>query len=122
MKKELEEEYVIYTIHWYVKANNTYIKEYDKNNESSYLKYLDVNNLYGWALSQKLPVNRFEWIEETSQFDEDFLTNYNNESDEGYLMLIWSWCSVPRKITWTSWWLIIFTRKIENLKSRKTCY
>ena len=120
MKKELEEEYVIYTIHWYVKANNTYIKEYDKNNESSYLKYLDVNNLYGWALSQKLPVNRFEWIEETSQFDEDFLTNYNNESDKGYLMLIWSWCSVPRKITWTSWWLIIFTIKIENIKSRKT--
>ena len=49
---------------------------------------MDVNNLYGWALPQKLPVNRFEWIEETSQFDEDFLTNYNNESDEGYLMLI----------------------------------
>ena len=43
------------------------MKEYDKNKES-YLKYWDVNNLYGWAMSQNLPVNKFEWIENTSQF------------------------------------------------------
>ena len=60
------------------------MKDYDKNKESSYLKYWDVNNLYGWAMSQKLPVNNFEWIKDTSQFNEDFIKNYNEESDEGY--------------------------------------
>ena len=49
------------------------MKDYDQNEESSYLKYLDVNNLFGWAMPQKLPVNKFEWIENTSQFNEDFL-------------------------------------------------
>ena len=74
------------TSHRYAKANNKYMKNYDKNKELSYLKYWDVNNLYGWAMSQKLPVNKFEWIEETSQFNEDFITNYNEESDEGYFL------------------------------------
>ena len=49
------------------------MKDYDKNKESSYLKYWDVNNLYGWEISQKLPVNNFEWIKNASQFKEDFL-------------------------------------------------
>ena len=42
------------------------MKNYDKNKESSYLKYGDVNNLYGWAMSQKLPVDGLSWVEETS--------------------------------------------------------
>ena len=42
------------------------MKDYDKNKESLYLKYRDVNNLYGWEMSQKLPVNKFEWIEEAA--------------------------------------------------------
>ena len=62
------------------------MKDYDKNKESSYLQYWDVNNLYGWAMSQKLPVNNFEWIKDTSQFNEDFIKNYNEESDEGYFL------------------------------------
>ena len=37
-------------------------------------------------MSQKFPVNKFEWIEDTSQFNEDFIKNYNEESDEGYFL------------------------------------
>ena len=62
-----------HAIHRYAKTNNKYMKDYDKNKESSYLKYWDVNNLYGSAVSQKLPVNYFEWIEDTFQFNEDFV-------------------------------------------------
>ena len=40
------------------------MKEYDKNRELSFLQHWDVNNLYDWAMSQKLPVNNFEWIKE----------------------------------------------------------
>ena len=59
------------------------MKDYDKNKESSYIQHWDVNNLYGWAMSQKLPVNYFE---DASQFIEDFIKNYNEESDKGYLL------------------------------------
>ena len=52
------------------------MKYYDKNKESSYIQYWDVINLYGWAMPQKLPVNNFEWIKDTSQFNEDFIKNY----------------------------------------------
>ena len=57
----------------YEKANNKYMKHYDKNKESSYLKYWGANNLYGLAISQKLPVNKFEWIEDTTKFNENFI-------------------------------------------------
>ena len=46
---------------------------HDKNKESSYLQYWDANDLYGWAISQKLPVNNIDWIEDTSEFNEDFI-------------------------------------------------
>ena len=48
--------------HNYAKANNKYRKNYDKNIESSYMEYLDANNLYGWAISQKLRVKHFKWV------------------------------------------------------------
>ena len=60
------------------------MKNYNINKESSYLRYWDVNSLYGWAMSQKLPVNNFERIKDTFQFNEDFIKGYNEESNEGY--------------------------------------
>ena len=48
----------------YAKANSKDMKNYDKNNESSYIEYLDANNLYGWAMSQKIPVNGFKWVKQ----------------------------------------------------------
>ena len=62
------------------------MKDCDKNKELSYLKYWEVNNLCSVAMSQKLPVNKFEWIEDTSQFNEDFIKSYNEESDEGHFL------------------------------------
>ena len=73
--------------HRYAKANNRYIKNYDKKIESSYLTYLDANNLYEWAMSQKLPVNGFMWYNEyLSDFNEEFIENYDENSDEEYFL------------------------------------
>ena len=50
------------------------------------IKIKNRHNLYGWAMSQKLPANNFEWIEDTSSYNEDFIKSYNEESDEGYFL------------------------------------
>ena len=77
---------ICHSIHRYAKANNEYMNNYDKNKESSYIQYLDANNLYRWAMSQKLPVNKFKWIEDTSQINEDFIKNYYENSKKGYIL------------------------------------
>ena len=61
------------------------MENYDKNFESSYVIYLDANNLYGWAVSQKVPVNWFKWKKYVSKFDEDFRKNYDEDSNKGYI-------------------------------------
>ena len=75
-------------IHRHSKVNNKYMKNYDKDITSSYLAYLDANNLYGWAMSQKLPVNGFKWVEKSrlSRFNQRFIKNYNKNSDIGYFL------------------------------------
>ena len=75
-----------HAIHRYAKANNKYMKNYDKNIISSYLMYLNASNLYGWAISQKLPVNGFKWIKKLSEFNEDFMKGYDENSDKGYFL------------------------------------
>ena len=77
-----------HSIYQYAKANNKYMKNYDKNKESSYIQYCDANNLYGWAMLQKLSVNKFKWIKDTSEFNKDLITIYNEESDAEYFLEI----------------------------------
>ena len=77
---------IFQAIHRYAKANNKYMKNYVKRIISSYLMYLDANNLYEWAISQKLPVNGFKWIKRLSKFDELFIKNYDENSDKGYIL------------------------------------
>ena len=62
------------------------MKDHNKNIESSYIQYLDANNLYGWALSQKLPKNNFKWVEDTSIINEEFIKDYNENSYKGYIL------------------------------------
>ena len=47
----------------YAEANNKYMKNFDKTKPSTFIQYLDANNLYGWAMSQKLPTHGFKWID-----------------------------------------------------------
>ena len=75
-----------HAVYRHAKANNQYIKDFDKNKEPSCLQYWYVNNSYGWAMSQILPVNNFVKIKDYSQFNEYFIKNYNDKSDEGYFL------------------------------------
>ena len=68
--------------HRYAKANNKYLSNYNEEIDSSDIAYLDANNLYGWAMSQKLPVNGFTWVENLSKFNEDY-KKYDENNNTG---------------------------------------
>ena len=73
-------------IHRYAKAYNKYMKNFDKMVMSSYLMILDANNLYGRAMSQKLPVSGFKRKKSVFKFDEDLRKNYDVDSNKGYIL------------------------------------
>ena len=85
---------ICHSIQRYAKANNKYMKNYNNNEEPSYIQYLDANNLYGWAMAKILPTNGFKWINnnETAEssakhvINEDFIKNYNESNDKGYIL------------------------------------
>ena len=64
---------ICHAIHRYAKANNNYMKNYDRNKKSLYIQFLDTNNLHGRAMSQKLPVDGFKWKNNVLKFNEDFI-------------------------------------------------
>ena len=101
------------------------MRDYDKSKEFSYLKYWDVSNLYGWLMLQKLQVNNFEQIEESTQFNEDFIKNYNEQNNEGRFLefdvqyrenyiiftMIYSLYRKERKVKITkSFWLVLMIK------------
>ena len=72
---------VSYIAYRYSKPNNKYLRDYDKIKDSSYLMYLDANNLYGWAMSQPLPTGRCKWLK-----DDKWDDIYKNKEGIGYFI------------------------------------
>ena len=67
-------------------VNSKYIKNYNKSIKSSYITFLHANNLYWLTMSQKLPANSFEWVNNLSKFNEDFIKKYDEDSITGYFL------------------------------------
>ena len=72
-------------IHKYAKANNKYLKNYDATKKYIFIVYLDANNLYGWGMSNNLPLESFKWETVLSIITDDFIKNYDEKSYIGYL-------------------------------------
>ena len=77
---------IFHAIQRYAKANNKYMNDYDKKNKLSYIQYLDANNLYDKAMTEKLPVRGFRWMEDISKIDGDFVKVYNKNDNKGYIL------------------------------------
>ena len=77
---------IYHTILRYAKANNKYMKDYNKDEEESFLQYNDANNLPVFAMSEPLPVDGFEWMKDLSKIDENFIKNYDENNDKGYIL------------------------------------
>ena len=70
----------------YAIANNKYMNKYDKNAPSNYIMHLDANNLYGYLMCKKLPLNNYTWDTDIDKFTCDFIKNYDGNYDTGYLL------------------------------------
>ena len=70
----------------YAKANNKYMKDYDRKKKSSYIQYLDANNSYGKVMTEKLPVRGFRWMDDISKIDDDFVKDYDKNNNKGYIL------------------------------------
>ena len=80
---------ICHTMYRYAKANNNYMKDYNKDEEESFLEYLDTNSLYGTIrtiMSEPLPVDGFDWIKDLSKIDEDFIKSYDENSNKRYIL------------------------------------
>ena len=74
---------VSYITKRYAKANNKYMSDYDPNKQSTFITYLDKNNLYGWAISGYLPYGESEWLKNVDKLD---AMSINEKSDVGYIL------------------------------------
>ena len=88
---------ISYIANRYGKANNKYMKSYNKKTPSKYIMYLDANNLYGWAMSQYLPTGGFRWMTE-KQFNNIDLAKYKEDSDKGLIHVLEVDLEYPQKL------------------------
>ena len=74
---------ISYTAKRYAKANNKYMNDYDPKKKSTFINYLDMNNLYGWAMSEYLPYEGFKWLQNIDEFD---IMSINEKNLIGYFL------------------------------------
>ena len=74
---------ISYIAKTFAKANNEYCADYDPKKPSTFISYLDMSNLYGWAMSEYLPYGRFKWLKDIDKFD---IMSINDKSPIGYLL------------------------------------
>ena len=79
----------------YSKANNEYCSDYDSKKPKKYITYLDMNNLYGYAMSQYLPYANFKWVKNINEIEQKLMKIKSNSST-GYIL---SRSRVPKRIT-----------------------
>ena len=77
---------IFHSVFRLAKSNNKYMKDYDEHKESSFLIYTDYNNLYGKAMSEKLSVDGFEWVDDKSEMNKNVIKNYDEDSNVGYFI------------------------------------
>ena len=74
---------ISYNAKRYAKANNKYLNDYDLKKPSTFISYLDMNNLYGWAMSEYLPCGRFKWLKNIDKFN---IMSISDKSPIGYFL------------------------------------
>ena len=74
---------ISYIAERYAKANNKYLNDYDPKKPSTFISYLDMNNLYGWAMSEYLPYGSFKWLKNIDKFD---IMSINDKTPIGYFL------------------------------------
>ena len=67
----------------YANANNKYMNDYDRKTQSTFISYLDMNNLYGWAISEYLPYCKFKWLKNVDEFD---VMSISEKIPKGYFL------------------------------------
>ena len=108
---------ICHSVFRHAKANNKYMKDYDKNKEPSFLIYTDYNNLYGKAMSEKLPVDGFEWVDDISEIDENFIKKYDEDSNVG--CFIKAYIQYPNELHNTHSALLFLPEKVKVNKCKK---
>ena len=74
---------ISYIARRYARANNKYMNDYDSKKLSTFITYVDMNNLYGWAMSEYLSYEEFQWLEKIDEFN---INSINEKSDTGYFL------------------------------------
>jgi len=72
--------------HRYAKANNYYLDDYNKNLPTSFIKYWDCNNLYGYSMAEKLPSGDYLWNNEI--WSDKKLLNISDDNNKGYILMV----------------------------------